>query len=93
MYKAHMRITSTKWQHLQQLKKVLPKDYHHFYDALPPGDWILETGYWRLETGDWRLDTEHRNFVSFDSKAGTPGHQRNILTSLRIRTCMVFSRD
>ena len=36
--------TSTKWQHLQQLKKVLPKDYHHFYDALPHGDWILNTG-------------------------------------------------
>ncbi len=44
MYKAPMRITSTKWQHLQQLKKVLPKDYHHFYDALPHGDWILNTG-------------------------------------------------
>ena len=37
MYKAPMRITSTKWQHLQQPKKVLPKDYHHFYDALPHG--------------------------------------------------------
>ena len=44
MYKTPMRITSTKWQHLQQLKKVLPKDYHHFYDALPHGDWILNTG-------------------------------------------------
>ena len=39
-----MRISSTKWQHLQQLKKVLPKDYHQFYDALPHGDWILNTG-------------------------------------------------
>ena len=38
MCKAPMRITSTKWQHLQELKKVLPKDYHHFYDALPHGD-------------------------------------------------------
>ena len=44
MYKAPMRITSTKWQHLQQLKKILPKDYHHFYDTLPQGDWILNTG-------------------------------------------------
>ena len=44
MYKAPMRITSTRWQHLQKLKKVLPKDYHHFYDALPHGDWILNTG-------------------------------------------------
>ena len=26
MYKAPMRIMSTKWQHLQQLKKVLPTD-------------------------------------------------------------------
>ena len=44
MYKAHMCITSTKWQHLQQMKKILPKDYHHFYEALPHGDWILNTG-------------------------------------------------
>ena len=44
VYKPPMCITSTKWQHLQQLKKVLPKDYHHFYDALPHGDWILNTG-------------------------------------------------
>ena len=41
IYRAPMRITSTKWQHLQQLKKILPQDYHHFYDALPHGDWIL----------------------------------------------------
>ena len=44
MYKAPMLIMSAKWQHLQQLKKILPKDYHHFYDALPHGDWILNTG-------------------------------------------------
>ena len=44
MYKAPMRIRSTKWQHLQQLKKVLPKDYRHFYDALLHGDWLLNTG-------------------------------------------------
>ena len=78
MYKASMRITSTKWQHLQQLKKVLPKDYHHFYDALLHGDCI---------------ETEHRNLVSSDSKAGTPGRQRNMLSSLRIRIFMVLSYD
>ena len=44
-------------------------------------------------TASWRLDTEHRNLVSSDSKAGTPGHQRNMLSSLRIRTCMVLSHD
>ena len=44
IYKAPMRITSTKWQHLQKLKKVLPKDNNHCYDALPHGDWILNTG-------------------------------------------------
>ena len=44
-------------------------------------------------TASWRLDTEHRNFVSSDSKAGTPGHQRNMLSSLRIRICMVLSHD
>ena len=44
MYKAPMRITSTNWQHLQQMKKVLPKDYHYFYDALPHGDWLPNTG-------------------------------------------------
>ena len=44
-------------------------------------------------TAWWRLETEHRNFVSSDSKAGTPGHQRNMLSSLRIRTCMVLSHD
>ena len=78
MYKAPMLITSTKWQHLQQLKKALPKDYHHFYDALPHGDC---------------MESEHGNFVSSDYKAGTPGHQRNMLSSLRIRTCMVLLRD
>ena len=36
---------------------------------------------------------EHRNLISSYSKAGTPGHQRNMLTSLRIRTCMVLSHD
>ena len=77
MYKAPMRIMSTKWQHLQKLKKVLPKDYHHFYEC----------------TASCRLVTEHRNFVSSDSKASTPGHQRNMLSSLRIRTCMVLSHD
>ena len=32
-------------------------------------------------------------FVNSDSKAGIPGHQRNMLSSLRIRTCMVLSQD
>ena len=41
-------------------------------------------------TASGRLDTEHRNFFSSDSKAGTPGHQRNMLSSLTIRTCMVL---
>ena len=48
------------------------------YDALPHGDC---------------METEHRKLVSSYSKAGTPGHQRNMLTSLRIRTCMVLSHD
>ena len=42
-------------------------------------------------TASRRLDTEHRKFVSSDSKAGIPGHQRNMLSSLRIRTFMVIS--
>ena len=42
MYKAPMCIKSRKWQQLKKRKK--PKDYHHFYDALPHGDWILNTG-------------------------------------------------
>ena len=69
MYKASMRTTSTKWQHLQQLKKVLPSFL-----------WC---------TASWRLETEHRILIPI--KAGTPGHQRNMLNSLRIRTCMVLS--
>ena len=44
-------------------------------------------------TASWRLETEHRNFISSYSKEGTPGHQRNMLSSLRIRTCMVLSHD
>ena len=44
-------------------------------------------------TASWRLVTEHRNLISSDSKTGTPGHQRNMLSSLRIRTCMVLSHD
>ena len=43
-------------------------------------------------TASWRQET-HSNFVSSDSKAGTPGHQRNMLSSLRIRTCMLLSHD
>ena len=55
MYKAPMRITSTKWQHLQQLKKLLPKDYHHFYDALPHGDWP----YWTQELCQFWFQGKH----------------------------------
>ena len=36
MYKAPMCIKSRKWQQLKKRKK--PKDYHHFYDALPHAD-------------------------------------------------------
>lgn len=28
-------IAATKFQHLQELKQVLPMDCHHFYDTLP----------------------------------------------------------
>ncbi|KAK7101154.1 hypothetical protein V1264_023990 [Littorina saxatilis] len=37
LYRARLPIKDTKWQHLQQLKEVLPADYHHYYDGLPHG--------------------------------------------------------
>lgn len=35
LYKNPIKIKLTKWQHLQQLKEVLPKECHHFYNSLP----------------------------------------------------------
>ena len=34
LYSAPLKIKDTKFQHLQQLKAVIPKDYHSFYDTL-----------------------------------------------------------
>lgn len=34
LYNNPIKIKTTKWQHLQQLKDVLPKECHHFYDNL-----------------------------------------------------------
>ena len=54
MYKAPMRIMSTKWYHLQQLKKVLPKDYHHFMMHC-----LMETGDWTQERGQFLFQGRH----------------------------------
>lgn len=35
LYKERIRITKTKYEHLQQLKVTLPADFHAFYDNLP----------------------------------------------------------
>ena len=35
LYVLSIPIKKTKYQHLQQLKSVLPQDYHSFYDLLP----------------------------------------------------------
>ena len=35
LYESSIPIKKTKYQHLQQLKSVLPRDYHSFYDLLP----------------------------------------------------------
>ncbi|CAH0731344.1 unnamed protein product, partial [Brenthis ino] len=35
LHESPLPISSTKYNHLQQLKDVLPKDCHPFYDALP----------------------------------------------------------
>ncbi|KAK6171771.1 hypothetical protein SNE40_018203 [Patella caerulea] len=35
LYRHPLPIKKSKWQHLQELKKVLPREYHHFYDSLP----------------------------------------------------------
>lgn len=35
LYDAKLAIKGSKYAHLQELKKVIPKDYHPFYDSLP----------------------------------------------------------
>lgn len=35
MHQQRCKIPATKWKHLQELKTVLPKDVHYFYDNLP----------------------------------------------------------
>ncbi len=34
LHKAALKIKDVKFKHLQELKDVIPKDYHHFYDSL-----------------------------------------------------------
>lgn len=35
LYRHNLPLKPSKFQHLQQLKSVIPKDYHSFYDSLP----------------------------------------------------------
>lgn len=35
MYTQQCKIPASKFKHLQELKSVLPRDVHHFYDTLP----------------------------------------------------------
>lgn len=35
LYQDHRPINDSKYEHLQQLKFVIPGDYHAFYDGLP----------------------------------------------------------
>lgn len=35
LYSARIPIKKEKYQHLQELKKTMEKDYHNFYDILP----------------------------------------------------------
>lgn len=35
LYDSPLPLKKTKFQHLQQIKSVIPKDYHAFYDNLP----------------------------------------------------------
>jgi hypothetical protein len=37
LYRQPLQIKNTKYEHLQQLKSVIPKDYHAFYDSLSHG--------------------------------------------------------
>lgn len=35
LFKEQLKIPYTRWKHLQDLKTVIPSDYHNFYDQLP----------------------------------------------------------
>ncbi|XP_039286939.1 uncharacterized protein LOC111052339 isoform X2 [Nilaparvata lugens] len=35
LFKERIKIPFSKWKHLQDLKLVIPEDYHSFYDSLP----------------------------------------------------------
>ena len=35
LYLERRKIQESKYKHLQELKAVLPRDYHSFYDGLP----------------------------------------------------------
>lgn len=35
LYSNRLPIPETKWKHLQELKSVIPPDYHGFYDNIP----------------------------------------------------------
>lgn len=34
LHRAALPIETRKWQHLQELKSVIPSEYHHYYDTL-----------------------------------------------------------
>lgn len=40
LYDRRLPIAERKWQHLQELKKVIPSDCHGFYDSLPHAAFI-----------------------------------------------------
>ena len=35
LFTARLPIKKTKWQHLQELKEIMPRDVHSFYDNIP----------------------------------------------------------
>jgi hypothetical protein len=35
LYDCQLKLKASKYQHLQQLKEVIPPEYHNFFDALP----------------------------------------------------------
>ncbi len=35
LYMSPLKIKAQKYKHLQELKRVIPADFHAFYDALP----------------------------------------------------------
>lgn len=43
LYNSRLKLTHIKWQHLQELKQVLPQHVHKFYDNLPHYDKIEKT--------------------------------------------------